>query len=246
MNFEISPLTCSSEELYTVVSSRNRTWLMLSLSNSAIQEDHLIALLRNPSITPEIVYSISERNVSYKIQYAIASCPKTPYPLGISVIQNLFWNDLLKVVANFRLNPRLRRIAENYLYEKAANLTLGEKMSLARTAPRPLIPLLRGESEPKVIRELLRNPNLVEDDVLAMINHQLTPSVVLATIGRDYKWKVRYPIRLALVRNDRTPLAVTLGFLSSLRKTDLKAVASALKTPDLIRCAADRILSGKY
>jgi len=219
---------------------------MLALSNAALHEDHLIAMLRNPSITPEIVYSISERSTSYKVQYAIASCPKTPYPLGISVIQNLFWADLLKVVANFRLNPRLRRMAENYLHEKASNLTLGEKMSLARIAPRPLIPLLRGESEPKVIVELLRNPNLIEDDIVTMINHQLTPSVVLATIGRDYKWKVRYPIRLALVRNDRTPLPVALGFLSSLRKPDLKAVGSAPKTPELIRCAADRILSGKY
>lgn len=219
---------------------------MLALSNAALHEDHLIALLRNPSITAEIVYSISERSTSYKVQYAIASCPKTPYPLGISVIQNLFWADLLKVLGNFRLNPRLRRMAENYLHEKASNLTLGEKMSLARIAPRPLIPLLRTENEPRVIAELLRNPNLVEDDLLTMIHYQLTPSVILGTIGRDYKWKVRYPIQLALVRNDKTPLPVALRFLSGLRKPDLKAVASAPKTPELIRRAADRILSGEY
>ena len=229
-----------------MVSSHNRAWLMLALSNPSITEDHFIALLRNPSITPEIVYSISERSTSYKIQYAIAACSKTPYPLGISVIQNLFWNDLLKVVANYRLNPRLRRMAENYLHEKATNLTLGEKMSLARTAPRPLIPLLRSENEPRVIVELLRNPNLVEDDLLTMINHHLTPQTVLHTIGTDHKWSVRYPIRLALVRNERTPLPVTLSFLSGLHKPDLKAVASAPKTPELIRRAANRILSGEY
>ena len=48
---ERSPLTCTSEELYGILARANRTWLMLSLSNPAITEDHVIAGLRSSAMT---------------------------------------------------------------------------------------------------------------------------------------------------------------------------------------------------
>lgn len=246
---EISPLTCTAEQLHSVISGKNPTWLRLCLSNPRITEDHLLTLLRNPRITPEIPQTISRHDEwmsSYKVQSAIANCPKTPYPLALRIIQMLFWKDLLKVAGNFRLLPRIRRMAENQLKEKVQDLTLGEKISLARTAPRAVIGFLRWQSEPEVIRALLRNSHLVEDDIMVMINEETTPDYILEAIGTDFKWSLQYPIRLALIRNERTPLRVSLKFLSRLQKPDLKAVADAPHTPELLKRVAIRILSGEY
>src|SRR5215471_11457120 len=179
---ELSPLTCTAEELYGIVSSNNRTWLTLSLSNPAINEEHVQVLLRNPAITPEIVHSIYERyewSNSYKIQLAIVNCPKTPLPLCLRLMSSLFWPDLIKTASNHRLLPRVRRSAENQLRDKLAELTLGEKMSLARSAPRPAITFLRTEKDTKVVEALLRNPHLVEDDILIIINNEGTPQNIL-------------------------------------------------------------------
>jgi hypothetical protein len=244
-----SPLTCTSEQLYGVVSGQNRGWLMLSLSNPAITEDHIVALLRNPLITPEIIHSVYERydwSTSNKVQFGIVNCAKTPYTLAIRLLPNLFWNDLLRIAVNYRLTPRLRRSAENHLRDKVSNLTLGERITLARTAPRPVINLLRTAKEKEVIAALLRNPNLIEDDILLMINNEMTPPHVLQAIGSDHKWAPRYSVRLALCQNQRTPLPVVLASLSKLRKPDLKAVASSPATPELVRRSASRILSGNY
>ena len=245
----VSPLTCTALELYTVVSGSNPKNLRLSLSNPVIQEDHLLILLRNARITQDVVELICERNdwlSSYRVQAAIANCPKAPYAIAMRMIQLLFWHDLLKTISNLKLNPRLRRAAENYLKVRMTEMSLGEKMSLARTCPRPLIGHLRSEKDLKIIAELLRNPQLVEDDVVMMVNDEMTARSVLASIGRDFKWSVRYPVRLALVRNARTPLHVALSIVSKLKKQDLEPLIRYPHTPELVRRAASRILSGEY
>jgi hypothetical protein len=246
---EISALTCTAEQLFTVVSRGNRNDLVLSLSNPAITEDHLIALLRNPVLTEQIVVEIADRYdwiASYSIQFAIVNCRKSPYTLAMRLLPALFWNDLLKTSLNYRLNPRIRRVAENYLQEKISNITLGEKISIARTGPRSIIKLMKTEKDPRVISALLRNSHLLEDDVLSLVNNQMTSPAILRTIGQDYKWNVRYAIQLALVRNQHTPLAITLSFLSKLQQPDLEFVSTSPATRELIRRAAERILGGLY
>jgi hypothetical protein len=246
---ELSPLTCTAEQLHTVVSGKNPTWLRLCLANPKITVDHLMTLLRNPRITPEIPQLISRNDEwmsSYKLQVAIVNCPKTPFPLAIRILQMLFWKDLVKIADNYRLLPKIRRSAENQLRDKVQELTLGEKISLARTAPRAIIGYLRWQTEPEVIRALLRNNHLVEDDILVIINEETTPDFILEAIGSDYKWSLQYPIRVALVRNRKTPLRISLKFLSRLQKPELKAIVNAPHTPELLKRAADRILSGEY
>ena len=61
----VSPLTCTALELYTVVSGSNPKNLRLSLSNPAIQEDHLLILLRNARITQDVVELICERKLNF-------------------------------------------------------------------------------------------------------------------------------------------------------------------------------------
>ncbi len=220
---------------------------MLCLSNPVLSEEHILSLLRNPHITKEIIQTVHDRfSKSYKVQFGIVNCPKTPYTLSMRLLQTLFWNDLVRIAENYRLFPPLRRSAENYLREKVSGLTLGEKKTLARTAPRPVIGLLKTELEPSVFGCLLRNPRFVEEDLLPIISNELTPVGVLETIASDRQWTNRYPVRLALVRNLRTPLRFTLSFLSKLQKRDLEILAKDAQTPHLIRAAADRILTGEY
>lgn len=246
---EFSPLTCTAEELYGILARTNRTWLMLSLSNPAITEDHVVALLRNPAITQEIVHGVYERfewASSYKIQFAIVSCPKTPPTLGLRLLDVLFWRDLVKVIDNFRLNPRLRKAAEGRVREKMPDLTLGEKKTLARTAPRALIPTIKQERDHDVFSSLLQNPKLIEEDLVQLINHELTPGDILRIIGNDRRWSFRYTVRLALVRNPRTPLPIALALVSRLQKPDLKLIAASSACAELVRRAAGRIVSGDY
>ena len=246
---EISPLTCSADELYAIVSSSRTQWLRLCLSNPAMTTQHVILLLRNKSITHDMVEMICDRQdwlEVQNVQFAIVNCPKAPHTLALRMLQLLYWNDLMKTAGNVRLSPRLRRAAENYLRDRLSELTLGEKMTVARTGPRAVISFLRNDSEARVIAALLRNPHLIEDDVLRIINDEFTEPEILSSIGSDYKWSHTYPVRLALVRNRRTPLPLALSLLSKLRRQDLEPLIKTQDTPELIRRGATRILDGSY
>lgn len=102
------------------------------------------------------------------------------------------------------------------------------------------------ETEPSVFSCLLRNPRLTEEDLMTVINHELTPAAILEAIASDRQWTNRYPVKLALVRNIKTPIRFTLSFLSKLQKRDLETVTTTSETPHLIRMAAERILNGQY
>ena len=246
---EISPLTCSANELYTILSSSRTTWLRLCLSNPAMTPQHVVLLLRNKSVTSDVVESVCDRQdwiEQQSVQFAIVNCPKAPFVLALRMLQLLYWNDLMKTASNLRLSPRLRRSAENHLRDKLSELTLGERMTVARTGPRAVISLLRSDPEARVIAALLRNPHLIEDDVVRIVNDEFTEPEILAAIGADYKWSHLYPIRLALVRNQRTPLPLALSMLSKLRRKDLEPLILTPSTPELVRRAATRILEGNY
>lgn len=246
---EISPLTCTAEQLFTLLSTARTPALRLCLSNRAMGPQHIVQLLRNKNVTNDIVESICENQdwiTQQSVVNAIVNCPKTPHTLGLRMMQLLFWNNLLKTAGNLRISPRLRRAAENHLRDKLSELTLGEKMTAARTGPRVIISFLRGDREMRVIEALLRNPHMIEDDIIHIINDELTAPEILRSIGSDYKWSHAYPIRLALVRNDRTPLPVALSLLSKLRRQDLDGLVKAPQAPELVRRAAKRIVEGDY
>jgi len=244
---ELSPVLCTSEELFSVVCGANKSHLLLCLANPRINEDHILSLLRNPHITQEIIQSVYERfGKSYKVQFSIVNCVKAPYILAMRLLPSLFWNDLIRISGNYRLFPPLRRIAENYLRDKVSGLTVGERKTLARTAPRSLIGLLKNETEPSVFACLLRNPRLIEEDVVPLVTNELTPTPILETLATDRQWTNRYSVRLALVRNAKTPLRLRLHLLSRLQKADLQALVKTPFTNHLVRAVAERIVAGEY
>ena len=154
---DASPLTCTSEELFSIVSSPRPQYLRLCLANPAMSAQHVVLLLRNRSITAEIIESICETQdwiSQHNVQFAVVNCPKTSHTLALRVLQLLYWNDLVKTAANLRLSPRLRRAAENQLRNKLTELSPGEKITLARTGPRSIIAFLRDETEPRIITAL--------------------------------------------------------------------------------------------
>jgi hypothetical protein len=183
---------------------------------------------------------------SYKVQFAIVNCPKAPYTLAMRLLSSLFWNDLIRICANYRLFPPLRRTAENYLRDKVSGLTVGERKTLARTAPRSLIGMLKNETEPSVFACLLRNPRLIEEDVVPIAASELTPVPILEVLAADRLWTNRYSVRLGLVRNAKTPLRFRLHLLSRIQKADLQALVKMPFTNHLVRAAAERIVAGEY
>jgi hypothetical protein len=72
---------------------------------------------------------------------------------------------------------------------------------------------------------LLDNPALTEAEILLLLNRRNLPIRVIEEIASRPKWLASYRVKLALVRNSRTPVKVSLGLLKYLFLFDLVMVS---------------------
>ncbi len=91
------------------------------------------------------------------------------------------------------------------------------------------------DPSPVVIRTLLENPRISEDDVLIVATRKNLPADILVTISKDRRWNESYPVRLALARNPRSPLSVSLSVARFLRLFDLEEITRSHFIPIVLR-----------
>ena len=121
-------------------------------------------------------------------------------------------------------------------------LTLGERKSLARTHDRTLIQRVVRDPHPDVVRILLDNPSLTEEDVVRVCAARPNHPTVLQTVYRHRRWVVRYRPRNAIVRNPDTPLDTALLLVPLLRKGELKEAATSAELSPPLRLSCRSVL----
>lgn len=119
-------------------------------------------------------------------------------------------------------------------------LTLGERKALARRNDRDLIARVLRDPHPDVIRVLLGNPAITEDDVVRLCARRPVPADVLREVFRTARWVARYRVRRALVRNPYCPREVALQLAPHLNNQDARAASQSTDLHDEVRLACRR------
>ena len=142
-------------------------------------------------------------------------------------------------VADFVTPPEAESVVEDKRrmpdFGRGRPLTLGERKSLARTHDRSLIKRVVRDPHPDVIRILLDNPSLTEEDVVRICAARPNHQDVLQTVYRHRRWVVRYRPRNAILRNPDTPLDIGLLLAPLLRKGELKQAATSSELAPALR-----------
>ncbi len=121
-------------------------------------------------------------------------------------------------------------------------MTLGERKALARTWRRELLVPLLDDPHVDVVRRLVDNPHVTEDDILRIATARRSPSAVLGVLLRSHRWSRSPRIRRALVRNPRLPPAIAVRLLGLLSAVELRDISSDAHLPGPLRAAVDRRL----
>jgi hypothetical protein len=174
---------------------------------------------------------------------AVVLNPRTPVPLGLRLVPSLYWHDLAEVAASPRLQGPLRVRAEAVLAEKLADLKAGERISLGRLATPFVLVRLLADPDARVVRTCLQNPRLREEDLATALRREEAARALLEEASASARWADSYRVRLELVLQPRTPLALSLVRLSGLVPGDLARVASSPALPPLVQAAAARLLA---
>ncbi|MEM1183251.1 MAG: hypothetical protein AAGM22_33215 [Acidobacteriota bacterium] len=117
----------------------------------------------------------------------------------------------------------------------------GARARLAAKADRTERRLLRRDNTPAVLMNLLSNPRVGADDVLAIIKSPTANTSILQRIAEDRRWMQNTEVKTALVRQPKTPSQLAIKMLDTLRTEDLRQMAKMGSLREIVRRAAFRV-----
>ncbi len=172
----------------------------------------------------------------------VVTSPRATRALGLRLVDALQWRDLAEVASTPRVSAAVRFRAESLLRDGLADMRLGDRITLARLATPALLPALLADAEPRVVEAALQNPRLREEDLVVALRRDDSSRALAEATLASHRWRASYAVRLALVLQPRTPLALALQQISGLVPRDLRRVSRQADLPRLVRLAAESVL----
>jgi hypothetical protein len=142
------------------------------------------------------------------------------------LVRDLYPMDLAQLALLPGAPAELKRLAEDQIVARLAQLPLGQKIALARRGPARVAGALLGEGHPQVLSVVLDNAYLTEAQILKVLSREKLNADVVYRIIRHHKWSFLYNVRLALVRHPASTLSSILAYLPELAVSDLRELAA--------------------
>jgi hypothetical protein len=204
----------------------------------ALTADLALALVKDRSLPSETIEQISRNAAvmkSRKVQIALAAHPRAPRRIALRLIRELYTFDLMQFALLPVVAADLKRVADELLVSRVASITLGERISLARRSSAMVAAALLLDKESRVWQTALENPRLSEAAIVkALLRPSATPALVKAVCHHS-KWSVRPEIRMAMLRNESTPLARALEFARRMPPAHLRDILHASRLPEKVK-----------
>jgi hypothetical protein len=123
----------------------------------------------------------------------------------LAVLPHLYLFELLDLCLLPGITPDQRCAAERQIHQRLANTPLGNKVILARRGTATLVGELLKEGEPRLLETCLDNPRLKEISLLQFLGGPKADAETISMIARHPRWQNRPNLRLAILKNRRTP-----------------------------------------
>ena len=231
-------LAATGEELAALLHSDDEDVLFALLKNPTLAETDIALLLARNNLPAALIEEICQRREwlkTYAIKKALACHPHTPRLVTMRLLRELYLMDLVQIALLPGVSAELKRNAEDQLNTRLPQLPLGQKITLGRRGPARVAGLLLAEGHPLVVPVALDNSHLTAAQVLKVLAREGVPESVVHAIAQHRKWSCDYNVRLALVRNPATTLAVSLSYLPELTVSDLSELAAPGIVPERLR-----------
>ena len=122
--------------------------------------------------------------------------------------------------------------------ERVAMMSILEKMKAAMRGTREERAILVRDPNRLVAAAVLSSPKLTGQEVEAIAKMTNVGEEVLRVIGTNRRWTKNYGVVAGLVRNPKTPVAVSLNLLQRINDRDVKLLALDRNVPEPVRMAA--------
>jgi hypothetical protein len=238
-----TPLTNDRDALAALLASPDEAVLRAAVADPALDELHILQLLQRKELSGVLLEEIAKRKkwrASYRVRFALAAHPHTPRLTAVHILRDLHLMDLVRISRLAGVPAELQRQAEERLLVQIPQLSLGQKLVLARRGPGRVAGQLIAQGPRQVVQIALDNPVLTEASLLkALCNESLTERTA-ALIARHARWSVSPNVRVALLRRPNCPVERGLEFVPLLRLSEIDELLDAPKLSDEVAEALRR------
>ena len=237
--------TLASPSLEEAVHSDSPDVLKAAAADPALNEDLALALLKHNDLAPEVLEQLGKNGSAMKyrkVKLALVEHPRTPRYISLPMVRSLFTFDLMRVALMPIAPSDVKMAADEALINRLKTISSGERLSLARRASGRIAGELLLDPEPRVIRVALENFRLIEASILKTISRHDAPAAFVEAVCHHAKWSVRREIRMALLRNEKTPLARALEFSRTLPPPLVKEILHVSRLPASVKAYLEKDL----
>ena len=209
--------------------------LIAAASDPSLTEDLALVLLKRSDLSTQVLDRLSRNTAimkSRKVKLAVVEHPRTPRHISVPMVRHLFTFDLMQVALTPVVPADIKMSAEESLINRLERLSQGERLSLARRASGRVAAALLIDSETRVIHAALENSHLTESAVIKALMRRNAPAAFVRAVCHHEKWAPRREVRIALLRNEKTPLSRALEFSRSLPRELVREILHGSHLPD--------------
>jgi hypothetical protein len=123
-----------------------------------------------------------------------------------------------------------------------SSLSIVERMKLAMKGTREQRSQLVRDSNRMVATAVLSSPKLTDAEVESFTKMGNVSEDVLRIIGVNRSWLKNYGVVLGLVRNPKTPPAISMQLMQRLSEKDIKMLAVDRNVPEALRLIARKLM----
>jgi hypothetical protein len=203
----------------------------------------LAGIRQNSASTPEILRLVHEIEVEFlgskKKEYAVGESSETEASeqsdlhLHLDVPEGDMSLDGLPLDTEERQTEIVKRLSR---------MSMPEKLRYALFGNREIRSILVRDSNKEVARTVLRSPKLTDNEVESITAMRGVAEDILREIGRSRTWTKSYAVVQNLVKNPKTPPAISQNLLFRLRAPDLMQLSRDRSVSDAVRYNASRAL----
>ncbi len=216
-------------------------------------------LMRNPSlldalkINPSVGKSVVDRVTVFLISVgkigpkeAAVPMPAEVEPLQIKETEKLPGEEVAAVDAELKIEKEAATEAEKEsLYKRVQHLNVSEKIKLALLGNKEARGILLKDSNKLVSSTVLKNPRITEDEITKVVNSRSISDDILRQVAGNKEWLKKYPIKLGMVNNPKTPLTVAMRLLNQLNGKDVQHIAKSKNVSSALSSAAKKVVMQK-
>jgi len=223
-------LTADSDSLYRLVKDAAAEVLRTLLKNPRLGEDHLLALLKRRDLSEDLLkaaFRLERVESSHRLKVALVYNPGTPTAVVQSLLPQLYLFELVNLCYLPGVTPDQKVAAERVIIQRLPTTPLGNKMTLARRGTSVVVGEILKEGDARLIDACLANPHLKEVAILQFLNGGRAIAETISSIARHPRWKSRPNLRLAILKNARTPAVWFTLFLPRLQTSEINTLLAS-------------------